>query len=82
MSRITNPSSTEAVANRGFGFGHVIVGAAFEQCLHQNTRCWNAPRQQLSRTDQMVDGGAHDRYGVTAISTPSPRTRRVDLKQR
>jgi len=30
----------------------------------------------------MVGGGADERYGVIAISTPSPLTRRVDLKQR
>jgi hypothetical protein len=30
----------------------------------------------------MVDGGADERYRIIAISTPSPRTRRVDLKQR
>jgi hypothetical protein len=30
----------------------------------------------------MVDGGAHERYGLVAIPAPSPLTRRVDLKQR
>jgi hypothetical protein len=34
----------------------------------------NAPPQQLSPADQMVDGGEHERYGVIAISTPSPLT--------
>jgi len=42
----------------------------------------NAIRQQLSLADQIVDGGTHERDGVIAISTPSPLTRRVDLKQR
>ena len=30
----------------------------------------------------MVDGGAHERYGVIAISTPSPLTRRVHVDER
>src|SRR5262249_433659 len=49
------------------------------QCLHQNTRRWNAPLQQLSLADQVIGGGARDRYGVIAISTPSPLTRQVDV---
>ena len=39
--------------------------------LHQNARRRNAPHQQPSLAEQMVDGGAHERYGVIAISTPS-----------
>ena len=35
-------------ARSRLGFDHVSVGAAIEQCLHQNTRRWNAPPQQLS----------------------------------
>ncbi len=58
--------------DRGLGFGHVTVGAAIEQCLHQNTGRGNAPPQQPSLAEQMVDGGAHERYGLIAISTPSP----------
>ncbi len=30
----------------------------------------------------MVDRGAHERYGVIAISTPSPLTRQVHLDER
>jgi hypothetical protein len=30
----------------------------------------------------MVDGGAHERYGVIAISTPSPLARQVHLDER
>ena len=37
------------------------------------------PRQQLSPVDQLVDGGAHDRYGVIAIATPSPLARHVHI---
>jgi hypothetical protein len=37
----------------------------------------DAPPQQPSLAEQMVDGGAHERYGVIAVSTPSPLTRRV-----
>jgi len=32
----------------GLGFGHVTLGPAIEQCLHQNTRRRKAPPQQLS----------------------------------
>ena len=48
------------------------VGPAVEQCLHQNTRCRNVPRQRRSLAEQMVDGGMHEGYGAIAISTPSP----------
>ena len=41
---------------------------------HRSQEC---PRpQQLSLAEQMVDGGAHERYGLIAISTPSPLPRR------
>ena len=83
MSRKTRLSLVGGAANRSIvGFGHVTVGPAVEQCRHQNTRRWNAPRQQLFVAEQMVDGGAHERYGLVAIPAPSPLTRRVDLKQR
>jgi hypothetical protein len=68
--------------DRGLGFDHVTVGPAIEQCLHQNTGRWNAPRQQLSVAEQMVDGGAHDRYRVIAIPSPSPLTRQIDIDER
>ena len=55
---------------------------AVEQCLHQNTRRWNAPQQQSSCAEQMVDGGAHERYRVIAVSTSSPFTCQVDLDDR
>ena len=42
----------------------------------------NAPRQQLSLANQLVDGGAHERYGLIAISTPSPLTRQVHIDER
>jgi hypothetical protein len=42
----------------------------------------NAPPQQLSPADQIVDGGAHQRYGLIAISTPSPLTRQVHVDDR
>jgi hypothetical protein len=58
------------------------VGPTVEQCLHQNTRRSNAPQQQPSLAEQMVDGGAHKRYGVIAITAPSPLTRQVDLDDR
>jgi hypothetical protein len=66
----------------GLGFGHVTVGPTVEQCLHQDTRRWNAIRQQLSLADQIVDGGAHERYGAVAISTPSPLPGRVHVDER
>src|SRR5580693_3711685 len=68
--------------DRGFGFGYVTVGAAVEQRFHQNTRRWNAPQQQSSCAEQMVDGGAHERYRVIAVSTSSPFTCQVDLDDR
>ena len=85
MSRITRPVvgwRGRQPVDRGLGFGHVTVGAAIEQCLHQNTGRWNAPRQQPSLAEQMVDGGAHERYGLIAISTPSPLTRQVHVDDR
>ncbi len=78
MSRITRPVigwRGGQPLDRGLGFGDVTVGPAIEQCLHQNTGRGSAPLQQLSRADQMVDGGAHQRYGVIAIAAPSPLTR-------
>src|ERR1700722_9441997 len=66
----------------GLGFGHVTVGPAVEQCLHQNTRRWNAPPQQLSLAEQIVGGGAQERYRLIAVSTPSLLPRRVHLYER
>ena len=68
--------------DRGLGFGHVSVGPAIEQCFHQNTGRWNAPLQQLSLAEQMIDGGAHERYGVVAVSTPGPLTCRIYVEER
>ena len=85
MSRIARPVvgwRGRQPVDRGLGFGHVTVGSAIQQCLHQNTRRGNAPHQQLSLAEQMVDGGAHERYGLIAISTPSPLTRQVHLDDR
>ena len=59
--------------------GYVTVGPAIEQRLHQTTRRRNAPQQQLSLAEQMVGGGADERYRVVAISAPSTLTPRVDL---
>ena len=73
MSRITRPSSAGAVANRSMAAsasGHVAVGPSIEQCLHQITGRWNAVRQQPSLAEQMIDGGADERYGLIAISKP------------
>ncbi len=39
----------------GLGFGHVTVGGAIEQCLHQNTGGRNA-NLKLSCKEQVVDG--------------------------
>jgi hypothetical protein len=36
----------------------------------------------LSVAEQMVDGGAHDRYRVIAIPSPSPLTRQIDIDER
>src|ERR1700749_2813677 len=58
--------------DRGLGFGHVTVGPAVQQCLHQNTRRWNAPHQQLSLAEQMVDGGAPEGDGGHADPPPRP----------
>ena len=49
-------------------------GPAVQQRLHQNSGRVNAPPQQLSPADQIVDGGTQERYGVIAISPPSPLT--------
>ena len=68
--------------DRGFGFGHVTVGPAIQQCLHQNTRRRSAPHRQSSLAEQMVDSGAHQRYGLIAISTPSPLTCQVHIDNR
>ena len=85
MSRITEPSSAGAAANRSIAASASatsLVGPAIEQCLHQNTRRWSAPRQQLSLADQVVDGGAHQRYRLVAISTPSLLPRHVHVDER
>ena len=85
MSRITRPVigwRGRQPLDRGLGFGHVTLGPAVQQCLHQNTRRRNAPRQQLSLANQMVDGGAHERYRLIAISTPSPLTCQVHVDER
>ena len=50
--------------------------------LHQNTCRRNAPEQQLSLAEQMVDGGAHQRDDLVAIPTSSPLPRHVDLDDR
>src|SRR5271155_6271738 len=68
--------------DRGLGFDHTSVGPAIAQCLHQNTRRRNAPPQQLSLAEQMVDGVAHERYRAIAISMPSPLTRHVHVDER
>src|SRR3954454_18270541 len=44
--------------DRGLGFGHISVGAAVQQCLRQNTRRQNPPRQWLALTEQVVGSGA------------------------
>src|SRR4051812_26923847 len=61
------------------GCDPVTLGAPTEQCLDQNTRSWNAPTQQLSLAEQMVDGSSHERYRTIAISTPSPLPRQVHV---
>jgi hypothetical protein len=60
--------------DRSLDFGHVTVGPAVQQRLHQNSGRTNAPPPQLSPADQMVDGGTHERYRLIAISPPSPLT--------
>src|ERR1700722_11587635 len=68
--------------SRGFGFGHVTVGPPVEQCLHKDTRGWNAPGPQLSLAGQIIDGGAHERYGAVEISTPGSFPRQVGVDNR
>ncbi len=85
MSRITSTVVGWRVrqpVDRGLGFGHVTLGPAIQQCLHQNTRRRNAPQQQSSLAEEMVDGGAHQRYGLIAIATPSPLTCQVHVDER
>jgi hypothetical protein len=45
MSRATNRHrrARPLTGRWRLGFGHVMVGPVIEQCLHQNTRRWNAP---------------------------------------
>src|SRR4029079_8158351 len=64
---------------RRLGFGHITIVAAVQKCLDQYSGRRNAPRQQLSLTGQMVDGGAHQGYRPVAISMPSHLTRQVDI---
>ncbi len=68
--------------DRGLGFDPVTIRPAIQQCLHQNTRRGNAPHQQPSLAKQMVDGGAHEWYGLIAIYMPSPFTRHVHIDNR
>jgi hypothetical protein len=68
--------------DRGFGFSHVGVSAAIEQCLRENTFRWNAPPRRLSLPEEMVDGGKHQRYRLIKISKPRPLARQVHLDDR
>src|ERR1700751_4537851 len=68
--------------DRGLGLDQVTLGRAIEQCLHQNTCRRNAPPQQPSLAELIVDGRAHERYGAIAISALSLLTSQVDLDHR
>src|ERR1700733_14730840 len=63
----------------GLGLSHIIVRPAIEECLHQKTRRRSTPHQQLSLADHMVDGSAHERYGLIVIAAPSPLPRQVHV---
>ena len=86
MSRMAKPSSVGAPANRsyrGLGFGHVSVAAPRSSSVSTRTPvARNAPGQQLSLADQIVDGRAHERYGAVEISTLGPLTRQIHLDDR
>ncbi len=84
MSRIARPVigwRGGQPLDRGLGVSHIALGATVQQCLHQNTRRRNTPRQQLSLANQFVDGGAHERYGLVAIPTPGHLTRQVHVDE-
>src|SRR6478735_1795490 len=80
--RGSGPNSRDRRCRR-HGLVPVVPAAAAARCRAiAGPRRWDAPLQQLSLAEQMVDGGAHERYGVIAISTPSPLTRQVHLDER